>query len=385
MQSLRQPPLAGKTRRGFTVPVVALTLIIAMAGLALLLDRLWLDAAQLELTTAAEAAALATARELASDDLLRRNVDSADRIDSARKVAESVAGANRVAGQLPSFNGDASDLSFGNYADGAFQPDEDDPCTVCVTLHRTRARNNPVALFIGELTRVPFGDVIRRADATIDNHIGSVTTVSDAPVPALPIAIWKVDPTGNRQDTWKVQIDDRKGSDKYAIDDETGRPMQGKDGIREIVVKSLAGNGCPEACNLQLLDIGTKFDDEQLHHQMTHGFSTDDLESFGGLFSPAVTLNSSANLLHAERNALEEILGQPRICLLFSQTVSTGKSPFTTTTCTEFIAVRVMAVKDEGDGSCTLTLQPTVIATRNAVPDPAASPNKYVYNLQLTN
>ena len=31
MQSLRQPPLAGKTRRGFTVPVVALALIIGGA------------------------------------------------------------------------------------------------------------------------------------------------------------------------------------------------------------------------------------------------------------------------------------------------------------------------------------------------------------------
>ncbi len=43
-------------RRGFTTPAVAIALLVVMAGLALVLDRLWLDTADLELTTAAEAA-----------------------------------------------------------------------------------------------------------------------------------------------------------------------------------------------------------------------------------------------------------------------------------------------------------------------------------------
>src|SRR5262245_51018624 len=85
-------------RRGFTTPAVAIALLIAMCGLALILDRLWLDAADLELTTAAEAAALGAASALANDDLLRINADPELRQDDARNAAAWIASQNTVAG-----------------------------------------------------------------------------------------------------------------------------------------------------------------------------------------------------------------------------------------------------------------------------------------------
>jgi len=394
MQSLRQPPLAGKTRRGLTTPVVAIALVLAMAGLALILDRLWLEAAQLELTTAAEAVALATARQVASDDLLRQDITDSERLGAARQTAQEISSANRIAGEPPVFDSEGDDLQFGNYitdeAGTTFEPDNAQPSITRVTLHRSRARNNPVALFIGELTGVPFGDVVRQADACVDNQISAVRPVGDAPVPALPLAIWKVDPTGERRDTWQVQIDQRRGKDDYAYDTESHAVIRGSDGIPEITVISLARNGRPETCNLQLVDVGTNFDEEKLRQQIQSGWTAENLESFGGQFSAAggITLNSTAQLLNSERDELEQILGQPRICLLFSQSTPGTEVPFTVTKCVELIAVRVMSVTDQPDGACAIVLQPTVLATRSAVTGAGSTTqlaNKYIYNLQLTN
>ncbi len=392
MLPLRQLPLAGRTRRGLTIPAVALALVIAMAGLALILDRAWLEAAQLELTTAAETVALSSVRHLASDELLRKDSRPQEQLDAARQAAEDASAANRVAGEVPSFQSHGDDLQFGNYVTvnnqgRQFQSDSEDPHVVRVTLHRTRKRNNPVALFIGELTGVPFGDVIRQADAAVNNQIVGLRPVGNAPIPALPLAIWKVDPSNNRTDTWQNRIEQRKGKDEYGYNEESHRVTREADGIPEIIVKSVAKNGKPELCNLQVLDIGTSFNDEKLCQQFATGISATDLESHGGELTVAGgrTLNSSAELLTGERDALEQLLGEPRICLLFSQCKPGAQSPLTFTTCVELVAVRVMSIKDQSDGSCRLVLQPTVIATRSAVIGSSSSANRYVYNLQLTN
>ena len=63
----------------------------AMGAIALALDRAWIDIAQVELTTATDAAALAAARELACDDLLIPGSDVATRVSAARGAAIRVA------------------------------------------------------------------------------------------------------------------------------------------------------------------------------------------------------------------------------------------------------------------------------------------------------
>ena len=84
--------------------MVAVAMIVVMSGMALILDRLWLDAADLELTAAAESAALAAGRELANDDLLRLAPNHAERLQAARDAAAWVASENRVAGHPVELN-----------------------------------------------------------------------------------------------------------------------------------------------------------------------------------------------------------------------------------------------------------------------------------------
>lgn len=397
MQLVRSIPQRGAHRRGLTTPVVAIALMITLAGMALILDRIWLETAQLELTTAAEVTALAAARQLAADDRLVPNIDPVQRLDAARTAAEALAAGNLVAGQLPSFTVSGTDILFGNYTElqenGTIQFDTTvtDPLSVRITLHRSRSRNNPVALFVGQLTGIPFGNVVRQADATVNNHIAGIRPVAGGFAPGLPLAIWKNDPSGNRNDTWDVQIEQRKGSDNYRYDLASRKPVPGGDGIPEIAVRSLARGGRPELCNLQVLDIGTDFADAKLQRQFQSGWSDEDLQSLAGILTAAATFSSTPELVSKERDVLESLSGEPRICLIFTRAVPTGNQSYLQTTCVDFVAVRVMNVQDQTDGSCLVVLQPTVMATRSAVittavgQPPANPPNKYVYNLQLTN
>ena len=187
--------------------MVAVAMIVVMSGMALILDRLWLDAADLELTAAAESAALAAGRELANDDLLRLAPNHAERLQAARDAAAWVASENRVAGHPVELNAEPQgDVRLGRLIldehekQVRFDESDDNPTTVVVTAQRSRKSNNPIGLFIAGLTGIPFGDVASRVEASIDNRIIGVRPFEGAPVPALPLAIWLKDPAGKYTD-----------------------------------------------------------------------------------------------------------------------------------------------------------------------------------------
>ena len=110
-------------RRGSLVPLFGVTILVVGAALALVLDRLWIDAAQLELRTVAEASALAAGRDyIQSDSNLRTLLESPKenssqqniRIEKARAEAARIASGNLVAGKPLKLNTDeGGDIRFG--------------------------------------------------------------------------------------------------------------------------------------------------------------------------------------------------------------------------------------------------------------------------------
>ena len=81
------------------VPVAGALILVLGLSVALVLDRLWIDAAQVELRTGAEAAALAAAAELCDDTLLLGHNTADERMANGRRTARFIGGQNRVAGQ----------------------------------------------------------------------------------------------------------------------------------------------------------------------------------------------------------------------------------------------------------------------------------------------
>lgn len=375
LSSMPQPRL-GLRRRGFTTPAVAVALLVAMAGLALILDRLWLDAADLELTTAAESAALNAASELATDQLLTLKPDVELRMELARTAAAFIASQNTVAGAPVMLDSSAEgDIRFGRLVldDQAgqvrFEESSTTPNTAVVTALRTRRSSNPVALFVSGVTGQPYGDVATRVEAVVDNRISAVRPQDGVPVPAFPIAIWWKDPTGQRMDTWETQIEARKGPDQYGYDSLAHSVYSGSDGIPEIVLRSQQRGQSAANTNVVVVDVGSGMNDQTLARQFASGWTTDDLSSLGGELSATNpgTLRASAELRHADRQALDSLIGEPRICLLYSSATAVNNSQSLQATCIRLVAIRVLAVRDQGDGSCELVAQPCVLKTKTAV------------------
>ena len=185
MQRIRRPvriPLQTPRRRGLTTPAVAIALLVIMMGLALIVDRIWLETAKLELRTAAEAAALAAAAELASDGMLQANMTVDLLMSNARQSAAWIAEQNYVGGIPVNLNIEPEgDIRFGFlYQDTMgirFQESTVNPTTVVVTALRTRANNNPIALFIAGATGLPFGDVAARVGSDCQQRRCRTATV----------------------------------------------------------------------------------------------------------------------------------------------------------------------------------------------------------------
>ena len=366
-------------RRGFTTPAVAVALLVVMAGLALILDRLWLDAADLELTTAAEAAALVAAGELANDDLLKPSADPQHRLDMARNSATWIASQNLVAGDPVQLDGNPEgDIRLGKLVMDEheskirFEETATQPATAVVTSLRTRRTSNPVGLFIAGVTGHASGDVATRVEASVDNRVIGLRPLAGIPIPALPIAIWLNDPSGQRPDTWQNQIEARKGEDKFGYDCLGHTVTSGADGIPEMTLRSQA-RGSSLNMNAIVVDVGAGLSDKVLAAQFAHGLTTEDLATTGGelsIFDSAhQTMPASGEIRHADRIAMESIIGEPRICFLYSTATSGSSGEITQATCVRMVAIRVLSVHDLSDGSCEFVVQPCIIKTRTAILD----------------
>lgn len=390
----------GRQRRGILAPAVAVCLLVVLACVALILDRLWLQAAHLELWTAAEAAALAAGQELADDGLLRTNSGGSRRLDAARSAAAAIARKNRVAGipvRLDSRSED--DIRFGRLVrqprTGAtvFLETDHHPTTIVVAARRTRARGNPVALFLRELTGQPAGDVVAIAEASIDNRVVGVRPFAGTPVPALPIAILLRQP--EREDTWEAQIVEGRGPDRYACDESTGRIVGNPDGLPEIVLHSMPTGGASSAANMQFVDLGSDLRSGSLAKQIARGWAAEDLADWRGELRfdrGPVPLTSSAAVIGEPVDALRQTVGQCRIGLLYQNHRPSGTTGLGRLDCVGVIAGRIMDVRIGQKRACEIIFQPGVLTTPTALltddaPDSAASKsgrNPYIYKLHLT-
>ncbi|MEZ6057705.1 MAG: hypothetical protein R3C01_13475 [Planctomycetaceae bacterium] len=396
--------LVRPVRRGSLVPAVALAILVIGTAMALVFDRLWIDAAKGELTTAAEAAALAAAGQLATDDLLRPDVESATIVDAARAAGIDIAATNRVAGTP--INLDASgdgDIRFGRLVinedtgEAQFLETNHFPTSVAVRASRTRAVGNPVARLFQSSAAGPGADVEVIVEATINNRVTGFRAPVGGTVPALPMAILDVHPLSDRRDTWTYQVEQGHGPDQLRFDAVTGTIVEGEDGLSEFTLKPMPKSRDKDEINMHIIDIGTELDPSEISRQVRSGWSVADLMSFDGTldFLGPLSLTATPHLRDDSIDALAEIVGQTRICLLYNETTelsSHGEPDAATLTIRGFVAVRVMRVDFTDEGPIVI-VQPAVVATRSAVvadPDGTAShlsqiASPYVYKISLTN
>jgi hypothetical protein len=381
-------------------PAVGLAILALGLCLALVLDKLWLDAARSELQTAAEAGALAAAGRLADDDCINPAVEPSTICANARLAAATAAAQNPVGGRsLLLDTSIGGDVRLGKLArnslDGGVQflETENYPTSVAVLANRTRAIGNPVARFFSGLTGSTESAAVL-VEATVNNRILGVRPISGGPVPALPLAVLEVDPTGNRADTWVAQIESGLGADRYRFNPETKQVEEGPDGLPEIELHFLPPGGRPDEANAQLVDLGTRLNEEYLARQTVVGWTDIDLADLDGELrtdGQPLKLAASARLYDRVAEELHALLGQKRIILLYDGYAATG-GELGEITVSRLVSGRVMALGQAEDGSPVIVLQAAVVATRTALvldPDGTAHDdteftNPYVYKISLT-
>ena len=421
------------------MPAIVVALVAVLSGAALVIDRLWLDTAHAELQTAAEAAALAAGRELANDDLLRETFNPQSHVMKARFAAARIAAENVAVGEpLLLKTDDDGDVRVGQLVvddetgEVVFVEMDEKPTTVVVSTRRTNDRQWPGNLPFRTLVGPNSADVVAIAEATLDNHVVGLRLVNDLPIPALPIAILAeaiaplkpvsqqtqrptargraipTKPNSVKESapmpTWKRDIEQRRGADRFAFDSTEGTVDEEPDGIPEIVLRTVSPNSKVPDGNAFVVGLRADLTNDELQRQIVAGWSARDLESFGGelmLDQGPLTLTGLRGIdAGTVGESLRQMIGQPRVCLLYDQADMSSNSHVAQLRCVGFVAGRVMLVTELSGNVIEIVLQPTVMTSRSAVvasevsgatDSPSADDdndvacNRYLYKLRLTN
>ncbi len=370
---------------------MAVAILVAGGAVAFVLDTLWLSAAQRELKTAADAAALAAGQRIANDDLLRVDLDSPKKAEKVREVARNAALMNRAVGQDVAVSLDPhEDIRFGrpvvdaNTGWTTFIETDYFPTSVIVSTHCDRKNGNPVSLFMPYLTGQSTADAVEMSEASISNEISAVRPLRHANVPAWPLAILEVD--GGEQDDWSKTIEGRLGQDVLSWNSAEKKVTEVADGIPEMVLRT--GNS-EQLGNVRVVDLNSSLRDEPLKRQFLQGWSERDLEEFGselGFEEGPLTLNATDDFFGMPEKELKQQIGQSRIVLLYRQIPAKDYTSTPAVSVTRLVSIRLLKITELSD-ELELIVQPTVIATRTAVLSkqrPHGPKNPYLYRLAIT-
>jgi hypothetical protein len=394
------------------LPALAVAIVTALCCAALVIDRLALDSARSELRTAAEAAALAAARELASDDRLREDYEPAALRMKARFAAATIAQENVVAGEpLQLSIAPNGDIRFGTLdaAVGTGEPvfieasDDEEATTVVVKASRARSRGTSMPLPFQSLNGPPDGELAAIAEASINFHVHGLRSVDGLPIPTFPLAILSesAPPTESKtkrasandveqRSSWSRDIRDRQGTDHHGFDVETGTVINEPDGIPEITLRTATLTPNPRT-NVYILALTGDLTQDTLRRQIQTGWSADDLRSTGGEILLDRGPLTMVGLRGVESNllvdAFQKVIGQSRVVYLYESADDRAGGSTSRLTITQLVAGRVMSVRAISESECELVFQPAVLATRSAVVGETldGKPNPYVANWRLTN
>lgn len=370
------------------LPAIALAILVSGGCLALVLNEYWLSSAQEELRGATQSVALAAAQTLASDDLLKTDVDPPRIAIQARESAQHQAIRNFVNGPvLPVMEVHLARVRV-DPATGQRNSEETEefPNSALVIGRRDRAAGNPAPLLAPLLAGRSIADVDVTVEASISNLIDGVRAFGPATVPAWPVAILETSPDSKVQ-TWVKEIEQRQGVDQYSWNSQTQQVESRPDGLPEIL---LLPRGQQGTNNFYLVNIGSDFQDDSLERQLKNGWSAADLAPFGEVFSlkpGPIDLPASDNFSGVPEEILRSRIGQVRILLLYSSISSAGGN--TGVKVTRMVAGRLMDVSTGSNGP-QFIIQPAVIATRLAILDEEAfyrgeaDGNPYIYKLSIT-
>jgi len=371
------------------MPLVAVICPVLLAFAALSVDIGALYDAKAELQRCADAAALAGAGALIDERRIRNNGGMDLEIDlAARDAAYDYVTRNHVLGDSPTvsfnvLNRDSGDVVLGtlsdlnNYHEPLSTVNPDTYNSVRVRVRRDTQRNGPISLFFARIMGLYTVDVAAEATATFEDGVtGFKVTPNTSNADLIPFAL--------SLDVWNALIAGTSAvGDQYAFDPGTGEVDFGSDGLLEINFFPGAGPTQLPPGNFGTIDIGAHSNaTSDIVRQLLEGVNADDLAHHGGELKlgddGTLTLDGDTGMSVGFKDALEAIVGKPRVIPLFSNAVGTGDTAQFTVV--GFAGVRILDVNLTGaPESLYLMIQPAQVSDDAAITEPGTHSSYLVY------
>jgi hypothetical protein len=325
-----------KTRRAVAATLFGLLLpaFIGMSSLAV--DVAMIATARGQLRVAADAAALAAAVKLGTQNRLRGTSDLSAEISAANEQAYSFARKNKVLNAAPVLSLNATNQPGGDIVVG--RRVENDPSapldtsaaaapnydSVQVTLRRDAAHGGVVPTIFAGLTGFPGSSVSVVSTATIRSFaVAGVASNGSSNVNLLPIVLDKP--------TWQAMMA-RTTLDQYSYNTTTGAVSAGADGITESKLYPVA-NGSPG--NWGTIKVGVSNNSTStLSSQIEYGITPQQMATFPGgviklddaLSPPSITFSGNPGISAGIKASLNAIIGKPVLVPIYDQNGGNGNN-----------------------------------------------------------
>lgn len=339
-----------KQRRGVSVVMGALLLVMLFGFTAFAVDIGYITLTRAELQKTADAAALAAVIEMHDGYGAGATLTDAQVLANAQQAAEEVAAQNRGGGLAAVYLDGTRDVRLGNIqwdqATGQWVESWGvAPYNLVeVTLRRDQAGSpngdRPLDLFFAPIIGNAQASVVVQSKSAMKPGTG-IRKIPGVNVGVLPITI--------DVESWEDFIEGNSGPDNFTYNEQTGAVTRGSDGIREISIYPTGKANLPPG-NRGTIDFGHAGNSTaDIKRQILYGLNEDDLEELGGeLDFEALPrdFNGDTGLSAGIKAELEAIKGQPRLMPLFSQVSGPGNNAWYTIV--KFVPIRIVEVQLTG-------------------------------------
>lgn len=361
---------------------------------ALVLNRSMISNQRAESTQSAQAAALAAARELLTDQLLRDDLQpSATAFHQSRARQAAVEISHRYSTQANTPLLSASDVQIGSIVwnhetkQTLFLRNTVKPNRVEVAL-TNHPGDSSGRLILSNVTGIDRAQIVAHATVALENNIVGFRPMAKVPIPLIPLAL-PDDTEGRLSGCWTHDVQLQHGRDQWSWNDGQQRPETTSDRLPEITISIGSDRSTVRPGQGTIMTVlPTRSVTNTTISEFTTGISVDDLSGADKelLTFPAVAsrINISTTALSEIEAALRSIKGLPRIFPIIT-TSEDAPDVEPHPTLTRVVGARVMDVQ-KLDTEIRVTLQPCVLSTATAVIAPVGSTtpqNRYIWKITL--
>jgi Flp pilus assembly protein TadG len=372
-----------RSHRGAAAMLFGLLLPVFIGIGALALDTGVLAVARGQLSTAADAAALAGAQQLADDYRTQGITDLSTEIANANAQAQSFGQANKVLGQANIVNKDPNNDGSGDILVGYLDPSDSKSTldtsaassskfnSVQVRLQRSADHVAPVPSFFGQYFGVQGTTVAIQSTATAWPYTVKAVKGNGSNAMVFPIVL-DVN-TYNKMIAGQTQ-------DAYTYNPSTGTVTEGADGVTESILYPV-GSGSPG--NWGTIKVGvTNNSTSTLSSQIHYGITPSQLGTYPNstiqldqtLSPPSITFSGNPGISAGIKSAIDAIIGQVRLIPIYDLNGGNGSNAWYRVI--EFAPLRIMASNFQGNPKY-VVVQPALFKQDGTVVpgSPAASWN----------